>query len=229
MYEQPPALKKRSTGLVITLVIVGSLVGLCAVCGVVSVIASSNDNAKIRDVADAKSTRTTSDASSQIAAAPATSTDTATAKVITPGKQATTPETQAPGLNMAVRDGKFEFVVKSVNCGKTSVGSQYLNKKAQGQFCTVTMSVKNIGSKPQTFFLDNQKVTTNGGAECAPDSIATMYVLSDSGGQSTWINEINPGNQISGPIVYDIPTDAKIAKLKLHDSMFSNGVTVTVT
>jgi hypothetical protein len=226
MYEQPPALKKRSTGLVITLVIVGSLVGLCAVCGVVSVIASSNDNAKIRDVADAKSTRTTSDASSQIAAAPATSTDTATAKVITPGKQATTPETQAPGLNMAVRDGKFEFVVKSVNCGKTSVGSQYLNKKAQGQFCTVTMSVKNIGSKAQTFFVDSQKAVTTSGTECAPDSTATMYM---SGEQSTWINEINPGNAISGSIVFDVPTNVKIAKLELHDSMFSNGVTVTVT
>jgi hypothetical protein len=194
MYEQPPALKKRSTGLVITLVIVGSLVGLCAVCGIGALFMSKSSD-------DKNSTSNAKDGGD--------------------GKAA-----QNAGLNTAVRDGKFEFVVSAVDCNKTEVGSKYLNKKAQGQFCVVTLSAKNIGSKAQTFFVDSQKAVTTSGTECAPDSTATMYM---SGEQSTWINEINPGNAISGSIVFDVPTNVKIAKLELHDSMFSNGVIVTVT
>jgi hypothetical protein len=189
----PPAPKKRSKGLAITLIIVGSLVGLCAVCGIGAMLMSKSGD-------DNDST--------------------SSAKNDGDGKAA-----QAAGLNTAVRDGKFEFVVSAVDCGKTEIGSQYLNKKAQGQFCVVTLSVKNIGTKAQTFFLDNQKGTTTTGAECAPDSLATIYA---SGEQSTWIEQINPGNGISGPIVYDIPAGEKIAKLTLHDSAFSGGVSVTV-
>ena len=45
-------------------------------------------------------------------------------------------------LNEAARDGKFEFTVKSVECGKTTIGTnQYLTKNAQGQFCLMTQRV----------------------------------------------------------------------------------------
>src|SRR5262245_21771627 len=47
-----------------------------------------------------------------------------------------------------VRDGKFEFTVQSVKCGVSQVGEDPLTKTAQGQFCLVTISVKNIGDKP---------------------------------------------------------------------------------
>ncbi len=53
-------------------------------------------------------------------------------------------------MNMPVRDGKFEFVVTGVQPGLAEVGDNpYLTKKAQGQFVIVTVTVKNIGDKPQ--------------------------------------------------------------------------------
>lgn len=131
----------------------------------------------------------------------------------------------AAGLNTAVRDGKFEFVVTTVECGKTSVGGAYLNKTAQGQFCVVSLSVTNIGDVAQTFFDTNQKGYSADGAEYSTDSTATLYLAGDT---SVWLTEINPGNGVEGQIVFDIPQDAALATLELHDSAFSGGVTVTV-
>ena len=198
----PPAPKKRSYGLIITLTIVGSMIGLCALCGIGVVIIGKD--------ADTATTNSGGDSEGENAS----------------GNTATSSENAAKtaGLNTTVRDGKFEFVVSKVECGKSQVGGQVLNKKAQGQYCFVTLSVKNVGSKPQTFFVDNQKAFS-GSKEYSPDSAATMYA---SGDQSTWINEINPGNKISGPLVYDVPAGTKLTKVELHDSMFSSGVSVTI-
>lgn len=129
------------------------------------------------------------------------------------------------GLNTAVRDGKFEFVVTAVECGKATVGGAYLNKTAQGQFCVVSLSVTNIGDVAQTFFDANQKGYSSNGAEYSTDSTATLYLEGDT---SVWLTEINPGNGVEGQIVFDIPQGAALATLELHDSAFSGGVTVTV-
>ncbi len=44
----------------------------------------------------------------------------------------------------------------------------------------------------------------------------------------TWkfLNEINPGNQVNGIIVFDVPKDVQPTRIELHDSLFSGGVTV---
>src|SRR4051812_47104283 len=53
-------------------------------------------------------------------------------------------------IGQPARDGKFEFTVKSAKCGVAKVGSSMLGEKAQGQFCLITVNVKNIGKEPQT-------------------------------------------------------------------------------
>jgi hypothetical protein len=129
------------------------------------------------------------------------------------------------GMNTPVRDGRFEFVVKDVSCGKHSVGSGILTSNAQGEYCIITVSVKNIATKAQSFFVSNQKAMA-GDIEYEPDSAATAYAGTD---QSTWINDINPGNQIQGPLVYDVPIGTVLDKVVLHDSLFSGGVAVKLT
>lgn len=70
------------------------------------------------------------------------STDTAT--LATEEQQASpakaTPTTEAPespGIGSPVRDGKFEFTVGKVDCGKSRIGSVDFGVRAQGQFCLV--------------------------------------------------------------------------------------------
>lgn len=131
-------------------------------------------------------------------------------------------------IGTAVRDGKFEFVVKSVECGKTEVVHpevDSLRKTAQGQYCLVALSVKNIGDKQQMFLQSDQKLLNASGQQYSPDDTATLY---NSANTDAFLSQINPGNSVEGVIVFDIPADATPTTAQLHDSSFSGGVKVTL-
>ncbi|MBM7489149.1 hypothetical protein JOD64_000371 [Micromonospora luteifusca] len=128
-------------------------------------------------------------------------------------------------VGQAARDGKFEFTVKSSKCGVAKIGTDVIGAKAQGQFCLVTVNVKNIGKEAQMFDGSSQKAYAADGTEYSADSGAAIYANKNA---ETFLNDINPGNQVNGVVVFDIPKNVKLTKLELHDSMFSGGVTVAL-
>lgn len=124
------------------------------------------------------------------------------------------------------KDGKFEFTVSSVECGKTSVGTnEYLTKTAQGQYCLLNISVKNIGDEAQSLLSSNQYLLNAGGQKYSADDVATMYNTPNG---TSWYNDINPGNSVTGAIVFDVPKDQTPTTAELHDSAFSGGVKVSL-
>lgn len=131
---------------------------------------------------------------------------------------------RTPGMNQPVRDGKFEFTVTGIQCGQTTVGGQYLNKTAQGQFCLLNVHVKNIGNEAQTMFGDNQTLIDSQRRKYSADTEAAIY---DSETKSIF-EEINPGNELDGRIYFDVPKGVVPTKVELHDSAFSGGVTVRI-
>jgi Domain of unknown function (DUF4352) len=135
-------------------------------------------------------------------------------------------EASTAKIGQAARDGKFEFVVKSIECGKASVGeNQYLTKTAQGQYCLLNVSVKNIGNEKQSLFSANQKLLDAANKEYSADDTATLYAAPQG---SSWYSDINPGNSVEGSIVFDVPKDVTPAVAQLHDSSLSGGVKVTL-
>jgi hypothetical protein len=136
-----------------------------------------------------------------------------------------TPEPAAvvAGIGKPARDGNFEFTVKGVKCGVGKVGDQYVGKTAQGQFCLVTVAVKNVKTDPQMLSDSDQKAFV-GTASYAADTEAGLYANDNS--NSVFLNNINPGNTVTGKVVFDIPKGAKLTKLELHDSALSGGVRV---
>jgi Domain of unknown function (DUF4352) len=128
------------------------------------------------------------------------------------------------GIGAAVRDGKFEFTVTSLEPGVAQIGSEYLNTQAQGQFLLVHITVANIGDEAQMFDSSSQKLVDDQGRTHSADSGAAIY-LDDS---NSFLNNINPGNTVEGIIVFDIPVDAVPASIELHDSAFSGGVDVSL-
>lgn len=129
-------------------------------------------------------------------------------------------------LNTPVRDGKFEFVVTSVQPGLTEIGDNpYLAKHAQGQFVVVAMSVKNIGDKPQSFSPSAQKLFDADGRSFESDTMAQI-ALGDS--DVPVYDNINPGNTVEVKVVYDMPPDAVPTSIELHDSVFSGGAKVSL-
>jgi hypothetical protein len=129
-------------------------------------------------------------------------------------------------LNESARDGKFEFIVSGVECGKPTVGTnEYMTKQAQGQFCLVNVTVKNIGNEAQTFDSSSQYLFDASGAKFSADGVASMYANPQG---STFLNQINPGNSVNGILVFDMPKDKTPITAQLHDNSLSNGVRVSL-
>ena len=99
-----------------------------------------------------------------------------------------------PKYGSKVRDGKFEFVVTGMKCGIKTVGSEYFNTKAQGEFCRVSMKITNIGDEAQSMFADNQLAFDAKDREFSADSEASIY----DDKSNVLFEEINPGNTVSG-------------------------------
>lgn len=193
--------KERRTGVIGLIILVFILI---------AVFSSGNDANKTTSYIEAGKGEPTSSASTQ------TSNNTKKEAVL-------------PKIGEAARDGKFEFTAKSIECGKSSVGTNpYLTKTAQGQYCLLTVSVKNIGNEPQTLSSSNQYLYNSAKQKYSADDTATMYISPSDNASSSLYNEINPGNTVEGIIAFDLPKDQSPVQAEFHDSAFSGGVKVSL-
>lgn len=128
--------------------------------------------------------------------------------------------TVLPGIGQQVRDGKFAFVVHSINTSRTVGDPSNPFMTAQGMFVNVHMTVKNIGNVAQTFFADDQKLIADG-LEYSADYTAAVWTGAAN-------EAINPGNSIDVVVSFDVPPDtaSHVNTVELRDSVFSGGVSV---
>lgn len=123
----------------------------------------------------------------------------------------------------AGRDGAFEFTVSRIDCGVAQIGDSFINQTAVGQFCLTELTVQNVGKRPATFADALQQGFGPEGDRYAADSAAGILANSE---QQLFQNQINPGNRVTGLVVYDIPRDSHIAELELHESEHTAGLRV---
>jgi eukaryotic-like serine/threonine-protein kinase len=126
------------------------------------------------------------------------------------------------GLGDPVRDGQFEFVVRSVDCGARSVGEDPGRRRALGQFCMVGLRVANTGGEGRTFGGGQQYLFDDLGKRHDPDLDATFR----HGDGQLLSTHLNPGQRLEGTLVYDVPDPVGLARVELHDGPFSGGVSV---
>jgi hypothetical protein len=129
----------------------------------------------------------------------------------------------AAGRDGALRDGMFEFSLGSVRCGLDTVGEGWVRDRPQGQFCVIELTVTNVGTRAQRFADGAQKAFGPKGQLYEADTGAG--VAANGNGDAIW-NVVNPGNTLTVKVVFDIPPSASIARIELHDSPLSHGVTV---
>lgn len=127
-------------------------------------------------------------------------------------KDSKAPKPAAAGIGDKVSAGDWDFTVTKLDCGKKKVGSEYLDKKAQGQFCLMNIKVKNNGDQAETLDGDNQKLLDDKGREYSSDYEASAYADPDA---NLFLERINPGNTKKGLVVFDIPKDVKPVQAKL--------------
>lgn len=132
-------------------------------------------------------------------------------------------------IGQPFRDGKFQFTVTKVKKGVSRVGTTYLNKKAQGQFVEIFVTVKNIGNEAQTLDDSSQYLYNAKGQKADADSEAGIYANSNSSGDSVFFNDINPGNSVKGVLVFDVAKTYVPTVLEVHDSVFSGGKKIRIS
>ena len=126
-------------------------------------------------------------------------------------------------MNTPATDGKFAFTVTGMKCGVNTVGPKSFGQKAQGEYCLVDVTVKNVAKSAETFDGSPQKAYDANGAEYSHDGSAAIWANNDS---KTFLEQINPGNQVKGRLIFDVPKGTKLASVVLHESMFTAGVKV---
>lgn len=128
-------------------------------------------------------------------------------------------------IGQVANDGKFAFTITSVECNHPNVGSDYTTKTAQGQYCLVNMTVKNIGNEAQMLDASSQYLYNAQNQKYTADSMAS-YAANPSG--ATFLENINPGNSVTGIFVFDLPKGVTPTIAELHDSPFSGGVKINL-
>ena len=131
------------------------------------------------------------------------------------------------GIHLSASDGKFKFTVTSISCGTKSYSSAdgFETATAQGVFCKVAMTVKNTGKQQQMLDDSSQYLYGRGGTQFSASSQADLYLNSNN----MWtLTSLNPGLSISGFIYFDVPRHTNIGWMVVHDSMFSNGATISL-
>jgi hypothetical protein len=126
-------------------------------------------------------------------------------------------------LNTPIADGTFEFTVAGMRCGVAQVGDATLNQRAQGQYCLIDLSVKNIGKSAVIFTDISQTAYDAGGNQYSADSGADVRANQDS---ETFLQQIDPGATVRGRLVFDVPRGVRLTSIVLHESMFSAGAKV---
>jgi hypothetical protein len=151
---------------------------------------------------------------------------TTSASKTTTGSTASTAASM-PKINQPANDGKFQFTVTAIKCGQPSVSSPdgYLTKTAQGQYCILSVTANNIGDQSQTLDSTSQYLYDSSNKKYSSDSEATIDI---SPTDNSFFNAINPGNSVSGTIVFDIPKTVTPITAELHDSALSGGVKVSL-
>ena len=125
-------------------------------------------------------------------------------------------------MDQPIKDGKFQFTVTGMQCGVKQVGGEF-GQKAQGEFCLVNVTVKNVAGTAETFLDSTQQATDAKGNVYSVDSGAGIFANGES---SVFLEQINPGNAVKGKLVFDVPEGTKLTAVVLHESTFTTGVKV---
>ena len=132
------------------------------------------------------------------------------------------------GVNQEVLDESFGFTVTSFECGATQVAGGGATRTAQGKFCFVTLTVRNTGRSPLTFQARGQMLQDSQQRTFGPDVAATAAHPANAG-RDLLTPVVNPGNELQGVLVYDVPADAPLVGVNLRAGPTGRGAFVRLT
>jgi len=133
------------------------------------------------------------------------------------------------GIGREVVDQNLSFTVKSVDCGAAQVVGA-TTRTAQGKFCFVSLTIRNVSRTAVTFDSKAQVLSDGDGGtgrKFQVDPAATAAHPANAGLDMVQ-PVVNPGNELTGVLVYDVPVDAKPLSLSLHAGTAGFGAIISL-
>jgi hypothetical protein len=138
---------------------------------------------------------------------------------------------QEVALGATARVKGFEATVRSVDCTKQSVTRKADDPattwdesdviKAEGKFCVLDFSVKNVGDKTDTYPTFDLEASSPTERMFSRNTSVEWFLNRNTDDLG---KPIDPGKTVDGFLVYDVPTDSKFAYLQLSDGILSDAV-----
>ncbi|WP_127499017.1 DUF4352 domain-containing protein [Actinoplanes solisilvae] len=147
-------------------------------------------------------------------------------KAVTAGAtpEGAAPESAAPVV--AASEGTIAITVTKTECGLSEVGPTDLPLAAEGEFCLVTMGIRNTGKAPRLLDPGAQRgIDGQGRSHRVAEQAAVLVNDQDP----SLLDEIPPGATRQGVIPFDVPKGARLTAFVLHKSPDSTGVRVPLS
>jgi hypothetical protein len=145
--------------------------------------------------------------------------------------QNTTTPTEQGQIGQTFSDAGFDFTVNSLKCDEKEIAFTYsfvnYSANAQGQYCRLNITVTNVGNSANSVNAYDQYVFNGQGQRYDYDSSATGYAARYYLG-NPFNDDINPGNNITGDIVFDVPVGVTPIAAELHANSDSLGVRINL-
>jgi Domain of unknown function (DUF4352) len=122
-----------------------------------------------------------------------------------------------PGMGQEAIDGNFAFIVTQLNSSQT-----FADKRAQGVYEIVSMSVRNVGAQAQFFEWAAQRLKDSTGRKYSANFMVPPLF-------GNVVNSIGPGLQVSLKLAFDVPPGTKPTQVVLRESVSSHGAQVNLT
>lgn len=116
----------------------------------------------------------------------------------------------------SINIGGFEYVFEDYRT-TSSVGGEFVSEDADGVFFVLDVRIENVGNEPKYFSSDYVKIVDSEGRTFTTDTDGMVYV-----DDSVTFEEMQPGLEKEGKLVYDIPEDVKGHLRVEDDSTFSD-------
>lgn len=126
----------------------------------------------------------------------------------------------------SINAGDFTWTVTDVTTAST-VGSDYMEKQADGIFIILDVQVANTATTAQYLTGDYVKLIDDQGREFSPDTAAAFYLK--PAGSALLFDKINPGIVKHGKIVYDVPKGLTVTQLRITALFGSEEYNVALT
>ena len=140
-----------------------------------------------------------------------------------------TPAAEGPArfalIGEEARDGNLAFVVSAFECGATEVGAGAGLRAAQGRYCFLSVTLRNVGRSPVQVFGPGQALLDDQGRRYGLDERATAAHPANAG-RDPVTSLINPSNELPAVFVFDIPPGVDPLTAHLRASQRGRGAVV---